>query len=107
MGQIVEKYNKEPGKGLQAESALQDFIMTKESLKISIMNADDTLTEQQKKDEENKSCRNMEDLENKIKELKLSQESKIAEDKQRTAEMNYIALMEKQFSENRMLQEKL
>lgn len=36
---------------LQAESALQDFIMTKETLKISIMKADETLTEQQKKDE--------------------------------------------------------
>lgn len=36
---------------LQAESALQDFIMTKETLKISIMKADKTLTEQQKKDE--------------------------------------------------------
>ncbi|XP_073491593.1 guanylate-binding protein 3-like [Aquarana catesbeiana] len=107
MGQIVERYNKEPGKGLQAESALQDFIMTKETLKISIMKADKTLTEQQKKDEENKSCRKMEELEKKIKELKLSQESKKAEDEKRTADMNCTAMLEKKWSENVMLQEKL
>lgn len=49
----------------------------------------------------------MESLEKKIKELKLSQESKKAENEKRTADMNCTALLEKKLSENLMLQEKL
>lgn len=49
----------------------------------------------------------MEELEKKIKELKLSQESKKAEDEKRTADMNCTAMLEKKWSENVMLQEKL
>ncbi|KAM5152256.1 guanylate-binding protein 3-like [Mantella aurantiaca] len=107
MEQIAEKYNKEPGKGLQAEVALQDFIKTKETLKISIMKADETLTQQQKKEEENKAKRKAEEMERKKKEMELLQESRKAKDGMQTAEMNLKALLEKRGRENLMLQEKL
>ncbi|KAM5152265.1 guanylate-binding protein 6-like [Mantella aurantiaca] len=107
MEQIAEKYNKEPGKGLQAEVALQDFIKTKETLKISIMKADEALTEQQKKDEENKKNEKVEELEKKIKEMKLLQESRKDEERKQTAEMNLKALVKKRGREDLMLENKL
>ncbi|XP_068100136.1 guanylate-binding protein 3-like [Hyperolius riggenbachi] len=100
---IEERYNKEPRKGIQAEVVLQDFIKSQETLRFSIMKSDQTLTEQQKKAEEDK----MAEIEKRISELKASQEKKKAEDEKRSAEMNITALLEKTREEKRQLQEKL
>lgn len=46
--EITEKYKQTPGKGVKAEEVLQDFIQTQESVAMSILQMDQTLSQKEK-----------------------------------------------------------
>ncbi|XP_067399345.1 guanylate-binding protein 1-like isoform X3 [Emydura macquarii macquarii] len=46
--QVVERYRQVPGKGIQAEAVLQEFLQSKEAVAQSILQTDETLTEKEK-----------------------------------------------------------
>ncbi|KAL4597459.1 guanylate-binding protein 1-like, partial [Arapaima gigas] len=57
---LIQKYKDTPGKGIQAEYALETYVKDKKELGSSILNADRSLTERQKQLEEEKAHAEME-----------------------------------------------
>ncbi|XP_075422694.1 guanylate-binding protein 7-like isoform X2 [Ascaphus truei] len=105
MTQIVEKYNKEPGKGIQAEEVLQEFLKSKETIGITILRSDEALTEKEKEMEEVKAEAEAREMEKLVSEEKAAQEKQVMEDHKRTFEENMKQLHNKMEMERRKMQD--
>ncbi|XP_063791218.1 guanylate-binding protein 1-like [Pseudophryne corroboree] len=104
---LEEKYNSEPHKGTQAETIIQEFQKSKESLGNTIMMNDNVLSEMEKKQEEERMRKEKEEMKKKMDEIKSSEEKLKSEDQKRTLEENFKQLLEKMRAENRMLRDSL
>ncbi|XP_075034884.1 guanylate-binding protein 6-like [Mixophyes fleayi] len=104
---LEDKYNREPKKGTQAEEILQEFRKSKETIGITIMMNDKTLTELQKKEEENKVRKEKDEMKKKIEDLESLNKNEKLTDHIRTIEENTKQLLEKTSAERRMMDDKL
>ncbi|KAG8539531.1 hypothetical protein GDO81_020778, partial [Engystomops pustulosus] len=107
MERIEEKYKKEPRKGTKADDVLKEFKESKETLGITILKTDNTLSDQQKKAEEEKAEREKRELQTKMKERELSEENKKMEYQRRIIEENFREILEKEKHERRLMLENI
>ncbi|XP_075034947.1 guanylate-binding protein 1-like [Mixophyes fleayi] len=104
---IKETYKKEPGKGLQAEAVLKDYLMSKKSIETNILKGDEALTEKEKEIEEEKATKKIEEIKSQMTQLKESQRKQKEDDQVKTMTQNMNQLMEKMDEERRFMKSQL
>ncbi|XP_036372460.1 guanylate-binding protein 1-like [Megalops cyprinoides] len=92
---IIQQYRNAPGKGIQAEYALEIFMKDKNDLGLSILKADKNLTEQQKKLEEEKANAEMARFKAEVARKEQEDMAKRLEDAEKAHRENERQLLEK------------
>ncbi|KAM3917705.1 guanylate-binding protein 1-like [Leptodactylus fuscus] len=100
---IKDKYHMEPGKGVQAEIVLQEYLTSKGPLEITILKSDEALTEKQKEQEEEKAKEKVQEMEQKRQELEESQKKQNWQDMNTTLQENITGLVNKLNEENKLI----
>lgn len=99
----VEQYDREPGKGIMASKALQDFLKSQESTVQSILQADLNLTEQQKKTEVQQIRAENAQREAELQKQMKDETVKMAQEQQRSYEEHKTQLINKMEEDRRKL----
>ncbi|XP_077303078.1 guanylate-binding protein 4-like [Lithobates pipiens] len=107
MALIEERYNSEPRKGVEAESILLEFIQSKETVRISICRTNQSQAELLLKQEGDNPNTQLRKRENKLRELKLSNNGVIEESKKRSIFMHLPKLLKKAKNDNSKREERL
>ncbi|XP_056389823.1 guanylate-binding protein 1-like [Hyla sarda] len=92
---IEDKFNNEPGKGVQAEIVLKEYLKSQEHIGYTILKSDEALTAKEKEIEEEKARKKIEEMEQKVREMEESQEKRKLEDNEMSMEKNMMGLLEK------------
>ncbi|XP_075687063.1 guanylate-binding protein 3-like [Rhinoderma darwinii] len=100
---IEDKYHMGPGKGVQAERVLQEYLASKETIGINILKSDEALTEIEKKIEEEKAKKQAQEMEEKVRELEESKKKQKFKDEQTSMEENMKGVLEKIAEERRLM----
>ncbi|XP_063791242.1 guanylate-binding protein 1-like [Pseudophryne corroboree] len=100
---IQEKYKTEMGKGVQADVVLKDYLMSKKSIGNNILKSDEALTENEKKMEEEKATRKIEEMKSQVLQLEESQRNQKKKDQMKTMEENMMQLIDKMVEERRLM----
>ncbi|KAG8540699.1 hypothetical protein GDO81_018755 [Engystomops pustulosus] len=101
--EIEEKYNMEPGKGVQAAAVLQEYLASKESIGITILKSDEALTEKEKELEEENTRKKVQEMEQKVKELEELKKTEKSKDQQISVEKNMMGVLEKIAEERELM----
>ncbi|KAM4024615.1 guanylate-binding protein 1-like [Anomaloglossus baeobatrachus] len=100
---IEEKYHMEPGKGVQAETVFQKYLTHWKSIEINLLKTDEALTEKEKEIEEGKAKKKIEEMEQKVREVKESHKNLQREDEKAHVEKHIMGVFEKFAQENRLM----
>ncbi|KAJ8281456.1 hypothetical protein GJAV_G00067910 [Gymnothorax javanicus] len=102
---IIQTYRDTPGKGVQAEQALEIFMKEKNDLGASILSADKNLTEQDRKLREEEARADMEKFKAEVARREKEDAARRLEDAERAHRENERQLMEKIEQERRAIME--
>ncbi|XP_069840745.1 guanylate-binding protein 1-like [Dendropsophus ebraccatus] len=101
--EIEDKYHLEPGKGLQAETVLKEYMVSQESIGNTILKSDEALSEKEKEIEEEKARKKVEEMEQKVREMEECLKNQKLEDNKMSVERNMEGLFEKIAEERRLM----
>ncbi|XP_054855171.1 guanylate-binding protein 1-like isoform X2 [Eublepharis macularius] len=103
--EIEEKYRLVPGKGIQADKALEEFLKSKRSVAESILQMDKTLSEKEKEIEAERARAQEAQLQQQLLEQEQAKLAQMVEDQKRSHEEQLQQLQEKVEREKQVLQE--
>lgn len=100
---IEDKYHTEPGKGVQAEAVLKEYLVSKEPIGITILKSDEALTEKEKEMEETQAKEKVKEMEQKVREMEESQKKQKFEDERMSLEKNMMGVFDKIAEERKLM----
>ncbi|KAM3923194.1 guanylate-binding protein 2-like [Leptodactylus fuscus] len=100
---VMEGYNRRPGKGIKALEVMQQYVCEKKDIEAAIIQADETLTERERQLAEERAQVENAEREKKIMEENNKNLQQRMEDQERSFEQHKQMLMEKMEQERKMM----
>ncbi|CAI5781045.1 guanylate-binding protein 1-like [Podarcis lilfordi] len=103
--EMVEEYHSVPGKGIQADCALEEFMKSKETVAKSLLQMDRALTAQEKQLEAQRAQAEAAQLQQKLLEQEQARLKQMMEDEKRSNDEQLQLLKEKMEKEKKLMEE--
>eukprot|EP00079_Xenopus_tropicalis_P013519 XP_002942120.2 PREDICTED: guanylate-binding protein 1-like [Xenopus tropicalis] len=107
MDKIVGKYNEDTKKGIKGDEVLQKFLKNKEATGDTILTSDKALDKNERIKEAEKAKAESLMIEQKVSQVKASQEEQKVDNQMKSFEMNFQRLLEKLQAEKMMMREQI